>query len=97
MHRCLGVDVGCRVTESDLGVDCGLGRITEPDKRNIAIATFPPLHRPSHHHNMPFNPRTIKALLIDLSGTLHIGKELTPRAAEAVGRLRKAGVPFIFW
>ncbi|TXT10923.1 hypothetical protein VHUM_01674 [Vanrija humicola] len=45
---------------------------------------------------MPFNPRAIKALLIDLSGTLHIGKELTPRAAEAVGRLRSAGVPFIF-
>ncbi|WOO85195.1 Haloacid dehalogenase-like hydrolase domain-containing protein 2 [Vanrija pseudolonga] len=45
---------------------------------------------------MPFNPRAIKALLIDLSGTLHIGKELTPRAAEAVERLRNAGVPFLF-
>ncbi|KAL1410360.1 hypothetical protein Q8F55_004368 [Vanrija albida] len=44
----------------------------------------------------PFNPRAIKALLIDLSGTLHVGRELTPRAAEAVGRLRGAGVPFLF-
>ncbi|KZT62386.1 hypothetical protein CALCODRAFT_446211, partial [Calocera cornea HHB12733] len=36
----------------------------------------------------------IKALLIDLSGTLHVGDEPTPRAADALDRLRTAGVPF---
>ncbi|KZO93215.1 hypothetical protein CALVIDRAFT_583388 [Calocera viscosa TUFC12733] len=36
----------------------------------------------------------IKALLIDLSGTLHIGDDPTPNAAQALEKLREAGVPF---
>jgi ribonucleotide monophosphatase NagD (HAD superfamily) len=39
----------------------------------------------------------IKGLLIDLNGTLHVGDQLTPRAARAVCQLRTARVPFIFW
>lgn len=39
----------------------------------------------------------LKALLIDLNGTLHVGPHLTPRAAAAVDKLRAARVPFIFW
>lgn len=35
-----------------------------------------------------------KALLIDLSGTLHIGKAATANAVEALGKLQSAGVPF---
>lgn len=35
-----------------------------------------------------------RALLIDLSGTLHIGSRAIPRAVESLARLRAAGVPF---
>jgi Haloacid dehalogenase-like hydrolase len=38
----------------------------------------------------------IAALLIDLSGTLHIGSSPTPDAARAVQRLREAKFPFRF-
>lgn len=40
------------------------------------------------------NLENAKTLLIDLSGTLHVGDEPTPGAAQALDRLRKAGVPF---
>ena len=35
-----------------------------------------------------------KALLLDLSGTLHVGSCPVPRAAASLARLRAAGVPF---
>lgn len=38
----------------------------------------------------------IRAILIDLSGTLHIGDKPTPNAVEALRRLRQARVPFRF-
>jgi len=38
----------------------------------------------------------IRAILIDLSGTLHIGNTPTPGAVEALQRLRHAAVPFRF-
>ncbi|KAL1732915.1 HAD-like domain-containing protein [Schizophyllum commune] len=38
----------------------------------------------------------IRALLIDLSGTLHIGSNPTPSAVKALQRLRDAGIPFRF-
>ena len=38
----------------------------------------------------------IRALLIDLSGTLHIGSDPTPSAVKALQRLRDAGIPFRF-
>lgn len=36
----------------------------------------------------------IKALLIDISGNLHIGSKPTPKAVEAMKRLREARIPF---
>ena len=36
----------------------------------------------------------IKALLIDISGNLHIGSTPTPNAVEAIKRLRDAKIPF---
>jgi ribonucleotide monophosphatase NagD (HAD superfamily) len=46
---------------------------------------------------MPTQARpAIRAILIDLSGTLHIGSTPTPRAIEAIQSLRKAAVPFRF-
>jgi ribonucleotide monophosphatase NagD (HAD superfamily) len=45
---------------------------------------------------MPTSRPLLRALLIDLSGTLHIGNTPTPRAADALQKLRKAGVPFRF-
>ena len=36
----------------------------------------------------------IKAVLIDLSGTLHIGSTPTPNAVSALQRLRQARIPF---
>lgn len=38
----------------------------------------------------------IRAILIDLSGTIHIGNTPTPNAVQALQRLRRAGVPFRF-
>lgn len=40
---------------------------------------------------------SIKALLIDLSGTLHIGPTAIPGAVDAIERLREAKFPFKFW
>lgn len=34
----------------------------------------------------------LRALLVDLSGTLHIGSQPTRSAAEAIERLREAGI-----
>lgn len=36
----------------------------------------------------------IKALLIDISGNLHIGSTPTPKAVEAIKHLREARIPF---
>ncbi|VDB91031.1 unnamed protein product [Peniophora sp. CBMAI 1063] len=44
---------------------------------------------------MPARP-PLRALLIDLSGTLHVGNEATPGAVHALGRLRAANIPFRF-
>ena len=38
----------------------------------------------------------IRALLLDLSGTLHVGSSPTPGAIEALHRLRSAQIPFRF-
>ncbi|KAF4600323.1 hypothetical protein EYR38_004948 [Pleurotus pulmonarius] len=38
----------------------------------------------------------ITALLIDLSGTIHVGSQPTPGAVEAIAKLRHHGVPFRF-
>ncbi len=38
----------------------------------------------------------IKGILIDLSGTIHIGDQALPGAVEAIRRLRETGVPFRF-
>ncbi|WVQ74561.1 TIGR01458 family HAD hydrolase [Cryptococcus sp. DSM 104548] len=45
---------------------------------------------------MSKNTLKLKALLIDLNGTLHIGSDPTPSAVQALARLRKARIPFIF-
>ncbi|KLO08581.1 hypothetical protein SCHPADRAFT_908510 [Schizopora paradoxa] len=44
---------------------------------------------------MPCRP-AIRALLIDLSGTLHIGSEQTPSAVRSLQRLREAKIPIRF-
>ncbi len=38
----------------------------------------------------------VKGVLIDLSGTIHIGKQPVPGALEAIRRLQRGGVPFRF-
>jgi len=40
---------------------------------------------------------SVKALLIDLSGTLHVGPTAIPGAVQAIERLREAKFPFKFW
>ncbi len=40
--------------------------------------------------------RAVAGLLIDLDGTVYQGRQLIPGAAEAVERIRAAGVPFVF-
>lgn len=45
---------------------------------------------------MPSSRPPIRAFLIDLSGTLHIGHQPTPNAVEALERLRKSGIPLRF-
>lgn len=42
------------------------------------------------------NPARIKGVLLDLSGTLHIGPEALPGAVEAVHRLRRTGLKVRF-
>jgi ribonucleotide monophosphatase NagD (HAD superfamily) len=39
----------------------------------------------------------LKAVLLDLSGTLHVGQTPTPGAVAALGRLRQAQLPLRFW
>jgi hypothetical protein len=39
----------------------------------------------------------IKAVLLDLSGTLHVGSSATPGAVAALARLRRAGIPLRLW
>jgi HAD superfamily hydrolase (TIGR01458 family) len=38
----------------------------------------------------------IKGVLIDLSGTIHVGKQAIPGALEAIRRLQREGMPFRF-
>ena len=38
----------------------------------------------------------IRALLIDLSGTVHVATQPTPRSPEAIQRLRDSSIPFRF-
>lgn len=38
----------------------------------------------------------VRALLVDLSGTLHVGDEATPGAAAALQALRQAGIAVRF-
>ncbi|OCF57998.1 HAD hydrolase [Kwoniella mangroviensis CBS 10435] len=45
---------------------------------------------------MSKNHLKLKALLIDLNGTLHLGSEPTKGAVQAIEKLRKARIPFIF-
>jgi len=45
---------------------------------------------------MPSPRPPLRALLIDLSGTLHVGDTPTPGAARALARLRAAGLPIRF-
>jgi len=40
--------------------------------------------------------KDVKALLIDLSGTVHIGDRALDGAVEAVDQLKRAGFPFKF-
>ena len=40
--------------------------------------------------------RQIRALLVDLSGTLHIGSNAIPGAVDALKRAREAGIPIRF-
>lgn len=84
-------------------------RAREPDPRYCAyryldefrsdlhIVHHPSSWREAGCHENQLTQHRIKALLIDLNGTLHVGNELTPRAAAAVGRLRAAKIPFVFW
>jgi hypothetical protein len=53
-------------------------------------------HFPNQQSIMQKSRPRIFALLIDLSGTLHIGDVPTPSAPNAVQRLREARVPFRF-
>jgi hypothetical protein len=39
----------------------------------------------------------LRALLIDLNGTLHVGSTPTPRAVEALRKLRQSRMPLLFW
>ncbi|GAB5587804.1 hypothetical protein Unana1_02704 [Umbelopsis nana] len=39
---------------------------------------------------------SVKGILIDLSGTIHIDKKVIPGAVEAIRKLRKSGLPFRF-
>ncbi|KZV79552.1 hypothetical protein EXIGLDRAFT_734841 [Exidia glandulosa HHB12029] len=39
-------------------------------------------------------PAAYRALLLDLSGTLHVGSRPIPRGVESLAKLRAAGVPF---
>lgn len=41
-------------------------------------------------------PETIKGVLIDLAGVLHVGEEALPGAVEGLARLRASGVPLRF-
>ena len=43
------------------------------------------------------SPLKLKAILIDLNGTLHVGHDATPKAVQAMQRLRRAGIPCVFW
>jgi len=40
--------------------------------------------------------RPIDGLLIDLDGTVYLGRELIPGSARAIDRVREKGVPFLF-
>ena len=40
--------------------------------------------------------KSIEGLLIDLDGTVYLGRELIPGAVSAIDRLRACGMPFVF-
>jgi HAD superfamily hydrolase (TIGR01458 family) len=40
--------------------------------------------------------RPIKGLLIDLDGTVYLGRELIQGSGQAIDRLRESGIPFLF-
>ena len=46
--------------------------------------------------SVPALPATPKAVLIDLAGVLHVGDQAIPGAADALARLRAAGLPLRF-
>jgi ribonucleotide monophosphatase NagD (HAD superfamily) len=39
----------------------------------------------------------VRALLIDISGTLHVGAKPTPDAGSALRRLQASGIPYRFY
>ena len=47
-------------------------------------------------HTITMSLSSIRALLIDLSGTIHVENEVIPGAVEAVTKLRDAKVPLKF-
>ena len=51
---------------------------------------------PQHWCAIAMTLSSIRALLIDLSGTIHIENEVIPGAVEAVKKLRDAKVPLKF-
>ena len=53
--------------------------------------------RRTHGSGIDFSPLKLRALLIDLNGTLHVGSKPTPGAVDALKRLRAAKIPFVFW
>lgn len=55
-------------------------------------------HQRGFVHSIPTNmsSQPIRALLIDLSGTLHIESTPLPGAIQALERLRASGIPFRF-
>jgi ribonucleotide monophosphatase NagD (HAD superfamily) len=44
----------------------------------------------------PSGPRTVRAALVDINGTLYVGSEPVPGAVQALQRLRGAGVAVRF-
>jgi phospholysine phosphohistidine inorganic pyrophosphate phosphatase len=45
---------------------------------------------------IPYPPRMIRGLLLDLDGTVYVGSSLLPGAAEAIQYIKDRGTPFLF-
>ena len=60
----------------------------------IVLAFYRSDHELYDHHSLKMTH--IKGLLIDLGGVVYQGSEPVPGSISAIGRLRKAGVPFRF-